>query len=161
MAYMIEGLDPQQFRPLFAMDAGQLRDARATRMAAGAEGKYPCRVSLEDAAPGDELALVHFTNHDVETPYRNSFAIYVREAASVPASYIDRVPPILRGRPISLRCYSEAGNLVAAGIALADDVDAQLRTRLTKPEVAYIDSHNAMHGCFAARINRYDGGHDE
>ncbi|WP_145923696.1 DUF1203 domain-containing protein [Sphingopyxis macrogoltabida] len=63
--------------------------ARATRVQAGEDGKYPCRVSLLDADPGDELALVHFTNHDVETPYRNAFAIFIRECAQEAAEYID------------------------------------------------------------------------
>lgn len=158
MTYRIRGLDPRQFKPLFAMNPEDLGRARAKRVTAGAGGRYPCRVSLRDADPGDELALVHFTNHDVETPYRNAFAIYVREAADEPADYVDELPPVLRARPIALRGYDAAGNLAQAAIALSDDVDRSIRTLLDNPVIAYIDAHNAMHGCFAARIERHGEG---
>ena len=158
MTYRIRGLDPQQFKPLFAMDADGLARARAIRVSAGDDGKYPCRVSLRDADPGDELALLHFTNHDVETPYRNAFAIYVRKSASEAADYIDELPPVLRARPIALRGYDAAGNLAQAAIAMNDDVDQSLRALLIDPAIAYIDAHNAMHGCFAARIERHGEG---
>ncbi len=158
MTYRIRGLDPQQFKPLFVMDPEGLKRARATRTTAGNDGRYPCRVSLRDADPGDELALLHFTNHDVETPYRNAFAIYVRKSASEAADYIDELPPVLRARPIALRGYDAGGNLVQAALAIDDDVDHSLRALLDDPAIAYIDAHNAMHGCFAARIERYGEG---
>lgn len=90
--------------------------------------------------------------------YRNSFAIYVRRDAGCAAEFVDAVPPVLRHRPISLRCYAIEGTLYRAAIALQDDVDPIVRELLQDPDVAYIDAHNAMHGCFAARIERYDAG---
>lgn len=154
MTYRIRGLDPAAFTHLFAADAPALDRNLARREVAGPAGRYPCRVSLEDAAPGEALVLTHYTNHAVASPYRNAFAIYVRAAADAAAEYVDAVPPILRGRPIALRGYDAQGNLHRAALALADDVDAQTRTLLADPAVAYIDAHNAMHGCFAARIER-------
>lgn len=155
MTYRVRGLDPEQFEPLFAFGSQELSESRATLLRAGTDGRYPCRVSLEDATPGEELALVHFTNHAVETPYRNAFAIYVRRDAARPADFEDSVPPILRGRPIALRRYTSEGNLQAASLALNDDVDQQVRALLKDEKTAYIDAHNAMHGCFAARIERH------
>lgn len=155
MTYRIRGLDPAAFAHLFSATSDALQDSLARREVAGATGYYPCRVSLQDAAPGEPLVLAHYANHDVASPYRNAFAIYVREAAETAAEYIDAVPPILRGRPIALRGYDAHGDLHRAALALADDVDAQARALLADPAVAYIDAHNAMHGCFAARIDRY------
>lgn len=154
MTFRIRGLDPTQFSSFFSMDESGLAASRATRVTAG-QGRYPCRVSLEDAVQGEELMLIHHTNHDVETPYRNAFAIFVRKYASEAADYVDSVPPILRGRPIALRCYNDGGNLVTAGLSLKDDVDVILRSLLEREDVAYIDAHNAMHGCFAARAERH------
>lgn len=154
MTYRIRGLDPATFAPLFAAEPAELERNLARREVAGATGYYPCRVSLQDAAPGETLMLTHYANHAVASPYRNAFAIYVREAAEAAAEYVDAVPPILRGRPIALRGYDAQGDLHRATLALADDVDAQARTLLDDPAVAYIDAHNAMHGCFAARIER-------
>ena len=155
MTYCITGLDPARFAPLFAMDDGALAAHRAVRTFAG-EGRYPCRVSLEDARPGEELILLHHTSHAVETPYRSAFAIYVRKGASRAARCVDTLPPVLRGRPIALRCFDRSGNLVTAGLALEDNVDALARAMFDRPDIAYIDAHNAMHGCFAARIERHE-----
>ena len=40
---------------------------------------YPCRISLTDAREGDELLLVNYEHHPVHSPYRMSYAIYVRK----------------------------------------------------------------------------------
>jgi len=154
MTYRIRGLDPAIFADQLALDDASLAAQRARREVAG-EGRFPCRVTLEDAQPGEALLLTHYANHAVEGPYRNAFAIYVRAGAREAADYVDSLPPVLRARPIALRGYTAAGDLHRAALALADDIDAQARALLTDPEVAYIDAHNAMHGCFAARIERH------
>lgn len=157
MTYRIQGLEPGEFSEFFAMSTEQLKDRRAMRVIAGETGKYPCRVSLEDAAPGEELVLLHHIHHAVETPYRSAFAIFVRKAADRAAVYVDRCPPVFAGRPLSLRSFDEGGCLVAARLAMPGEADAAIREALADPAVAYIDAHNAAHGCFAARIRRYDG----
>jgi hypothetical protein len=157
MTYRIRGLEPGQFTEYFAMGDRALDAVLARRVVASPDGRFPCRVSLDDAAPGEELVLVNFTNHAVATPYRNTFAIFVRKDAQVAADFIDALPPVLRGRPIALRGYAVDGSLDRAELALKDDVDAMVRDLLADPAVAYIDAHNAKHGCFAARIERYDG----
>lgn len=156
MTYRIRGLDPAQFSDRFAMDEGALAAALSQRLIAQPEGRYPCRVSLEDAAPGEEILLTSFTNHAVDTPYRNTFAIYVRRRAESAAEFVDRLPPVLRGRPIALRGYTRAGTLHRAALAVEDDVDVAVRDLLDDENIAYIDAHNAKHGCFAARIERYE-----
>lgn len=154
MTYRIRGLDPQQFAHTFAFARAGAGGGLNRCEVAGA-GRYPCRVSLEDAAQGEEVLLTHYTNHAVDTPYRNAFAIYVRAAADRAADYVDCLPPILRARPIALRGYDCPGNLHRAALALSDNVDAMARQLLDDPAIAYIDAHNAMHGCFAARIERH------
>ena len=49
------------------------------RHAGLASGPRPCRISLTDAKPGDELILVNHEHHAVASPYRMRFAIYVRK----------------------------------------------------------------------------------
>lgn len=156
MTYRIRGLDPAQFAHRFAMEPCALAASLSQRLTTGPDGTYPCRVSLEDAAPGEEILLTNFTNHAVDTPYRNSFAIYVRRKADRAAEFVDRLPPVLRARPIALRGYTAAGLLHRASLALEDDVDAAIRDLLNDGDIAYIDAHNAKHGCFAARIERYE-----
>ena len=157
MTYRIRGLDPAQFAGRFAMDDGALAAALSQRLTAQDQGYYPCRVTLEAAKPGEEILLTSFTNHSVDTPYRNTFAIYVRRNAEKAAEFVDRLPPVLRARPIALRGYTGEGALHRAELSLEDDVDAAVRDLLKDEDISYIDAHNAKHGCFAARIERYEG----
>ncbi|HQV04005.1 MULTISPECIES: DUF1203 domain-containing protein [unclassified Novosphingobium] len=156
MTYAISGLDPAQFAPLFAMSDAELAERRARRVTALADRGFPCRISLEDARAGDELILLHHTSHAVDTPYRSAYAIYVRKDAA-PVRYVDCLPPVFEGRPLGLRGFDASGVLRDARLALPDDAEAKIAELLANPAIAYIDAHNAAHGCFAARIERHEG----
>ncbi|WP_295640140.1 DUF1203 domain-containing protein [Novosphingobium sp.] len=156
MTYSIEGLDPAPFAPLFALDDAALAACGAMRVAASASRGFPCRVSLEDAREGDELILLHHVSHDVPTPYRSAYAIYVRKGVQRAGPWIDATPPVFEGRPIALRGFGADGLLKAATLALPGDADRAIRALLDNAAIAYIDAHNAAHGCFAARIERHE-----
>jgi hypothetical protein len=154
MTYRIEGLSPAPFAPLFAMDDAELERNDARRVTATASRGFPCRVSLEDAREGEGLILVNHVSHDVATPYRSAFAIYVRESAEAPAEYVDETPPVFEGRPLGLRGFDADGMLKAALLAMPGEADARIRELFANEEIATIHAHNAAHGCFAARIER-------
>jgi hypothetical protein len=139
---------------LFDLDEASLADHNAVRVVAGETGRYPCRISLEDAKPGERVLLLNYQHQDAATPYRSNYAIYVREAALETRRLVDELPPVLRGRPIALRAFDAAGMLVGAELALNDDVEAAIGRQFANPEAAYLHAHNAAHGCFAARIDR-------
>jgi hypothetical protein len=155
MTYRITGLDPAEFAPLFALDDSALAAQRAQRVTAAASKGFPCRVSLRDADEGDELVLLHYANHAVDTPYRNAFAIYVRKDAAKAAEYVDTAPTVFQGRPIALRGYTAGGMLADARLALPGEADTAIRALLEDEAIAYIDAHNAAHGCFSARVHRH------
>ncbi len=154
MTYRITGLDPQSFAPLFALDDDQLSERGAVRVIASADRGFPCRITLEDAKAGEELILLNHTSHDVATPYRSTYAIYVRNQAGQ-ADYRDVIPPVFEGRPLGLRGFDSAGMLRDARLASPGEADARIRDLFANPEIAYIHAHNAAHGCFAAKIERY------
>lgn len=153
MTYRIIPLSPEPFALLFAMDDTQLANHNARRVTATGPG-FPCRVSLEDAETGETLILFNHTSHDVQTPYRSAYAIYVREHAEAAKPYIDATPPVFEGRPIALRGFDEGGMLQNATIAMPGQADARIRELFDAPEIAYIHAHNAAHGCFSCRIER-------
>ena len=155
MTYVICGLEPQQFAPLFELSDAELARRGAMRVTASASRGFPCRVSLEDAREGDELMLLNHTSHDVPTPYRSNYAIYVRAGAAQAGPLIDQTPPVFEGRPLGLRGFGTDGLLKDAKLALPDQADPAIRDLFDNPEIAYIDAHNAAHGCFAARIERH------
>jgi len=157
MTYRITGLPSDPFASLFALDDIELAKHRARRVVADSDRGFPCRVSLEDARAGEELLLIHHTHHAVETPYRSAFAIYVRRQASAAAVWRDCPPPVFAGRTLSLRAFTEAGEMVRAQLARDGEADRAIRALLDDRAVAYIDAHNAAAGCFAARVERDEG----
>lgn len=157
MTYRITGLSPEPFAPLFALDDAELAQRNARRVTAAADQGFPCRVSLTDAKMGEQLILLHHTSHDVATPYRSAYAIYVRETAGEPADYIDTPPPVFEGRPLGLRGFGEDGLLKDARLALPGQADTAIRDLFADARIAYIHAHNAAHGCFAARVDRHEG----
>jgi hypothetical protein len=153
MAYRIEGLAPEAFESLFSMTEGELAARGAVRVTADSASGYPCRVSLEDAAPGEELVLLNHVSHDVAGPFRTAYAIYVRKDAA-PASYADEAPAYLDKRTLGLRGFDAEGTLRHALLAPPGEADARIRELLERPDIATIHAHNAAYGCFLARIER-------
>jgi Protein of unknown function (DUF1203) len=154
MAYRIEGLKRDDFAALFAMNDAELARNGAVRVTASGPG-FPCRVSLRDADAGEALILVNYTSHDVATPYRSAYAVYVREQAQDVSPLIDTTPPVFEGRPLGLRAFEANGMLLDAALALPGQADEKIRALFDNPAIAYIHAHNAAHGCFSARVERH------
>lgn len=154
MTYRIDGLAPDRFRHLFALDDAALAQRNAMRVRATTQPGFPCRVTLEDAPVGQELILLNFVSHDVATPYRMAYAIYVSEQAAPAPSYVDGIPPVFAGRTIGLRGFDEEGMLRAAALAGPGEADDHIRGLFARDDLATIHAHNAAHGCFLAQVVR-------
>ena len=154
MSFIVTGLPVETFQPLFQLTDAELAERGMVREIAGPAGRYPCRVTLRDAEPGESLLLVNFEHQTAPTPYRSSYAIYGNEAAAEAARFENELPPVLRGRPIALRAFDAGGMLIGAELALNDDVAEAIARRFEDPNAAYLHAHNAAHGCFSARIDR-------
>ncbi len=153
MTYRIEGLKRAEFAPLFVMTDAELAEQGAIRMKADGPG-FPCRISLEDAPAGEDVILLNYTSHAVATPYRSSYAIFVRPDAQEIDPLVDQTPPVFEGRPIALRGFDANGMLKNAGLALPGQADEKIKALFADPAITYIHAHNAAHGCFSARIER-------
>lgn len=154
MTYRISGLSPQPFAHLIGAGEEALARAGAARVRADGPG-FPCRISLADAKAGDTLILVNHVSHDVATPYRSAYAIYLNEASREAAEYVDSTPPVFEGRPIALRAFDAGGMLRNAALALPGEADAKIGLLFADDGIAYIHAHNAAHGCFSARVERH------
>src|SRR6478672_12451398 len=102
MNFRIRGLEAGQFSHLFALSEAELAAQGALRKIA--DGPCPCRVSLTDATPGDEVILVNYEHHAVASPYRMRFAIYVRQGEKT-YDRVDEVPEQLRKRTLAARAF--------------------------------------------------------
>jgi hypothetical protein len=151
--FVIAGLDPARFDPYFRLDDAALEAAGGRRVVADGPG-YPCRVSLTEAAPGEELVLLEYRHHDVASPYRASGPIYVRRASQAAARHVGEVPDALRRRLLSVRAYDHAGDLREAEVVSGDHLGDLLIRWFRRADIAVVHLHNARPGCFVARVVR-------
>lgn len=149
MAYHISGLDPAPFA-----DTDALIAAGAIRVTADQPNAFPCRITLEDAEAGESLLLLNYISADVDTPFRASHAIFIREGAAEAPRYIDVVPPLIERRATSLRAFDKAGMMRAAMVATPGEADSGIRRLLEDEEIDHVDIHTAAWGCFLARAER-------
>lgn len=154
VTYRIEGLDPAPFASLFAASDDALAAERAERVTATSNSGFPCRVSLKDAAEGDELILLHHVSNEVDRPFRMAHAIYVRPGAERATPVHDAVPAMLDKRTLGLRAFDCDGMMVDARLAQPGEADTKIRDLFDDPRAAYIHAHNAAYGCFLAAIER-------
>jgi hypothetical protein len=152
--FRITGLSLEPFKPLFALDDAGLARHGASRRVADSKPGYPCRVSLVDAEPGEPLILLPYTHHDVDSPYRSSGPIFVREQACESSLDVDEVPEVVRGRLMSLRAYDAAGLMVGADVVAGQEVAAAIGRFFADEQVAYLHLHNARPGCYSCRVDR-------
>ena len=154
MSFRATGLPLSPFEPLFVLDDDPLAARGMRRVTADAKPGFPCRVSLADAEPGERLILLPFEHQPAHSPYRASGPIFVREAARTPFDEVDVVPPVLRGRQLSVRAYDAAGLMVDADVLDGDDVESAITRFFAREDVEYLHVHNAKRGCYACRIDR-------
>jgi hypothetical protein len=155
MSFVISGLPAESFRPLFGLSDAALAERGVMRRVVDAKPGFPCRVTLEDAEPGETVLLLNYVHQPADTPFRASHAIFVREAEHPTRRVVDEVPAAIRARQhISLRAFDDAGMLVDAEVAPGVALQPVIERLLGRPEVAYLHAHYAGMGCYAARIDR-------
>lgn len=155
MDFRIEGLSPDAFEPLFSLDDEALAARGARRRIADHKPGFPCRVSLEDAEPGEEVLLLPWEHHATPSPYRASGPIYVRKIATKAwAGAPGSVPSMLRHRLLSIRAYDAAGMMRGADVCEGNDLERTISTLFEDPSTAYLHVHNAKPGCFNCRVDR-------
>lgn len=155
MAYRIRGLDPQLFHDHFRRDDAELASLGIVRRRVSERGTTPCRVSLAEAEPGEEVLLLSFEHQTQEgSPYRASGPIFVRRSVSAPFDATDVVPAVLEPRLLSLRAYDASGMIVDAEVVPGVEVESHIHRYWSRPDVAYLHAHFARRGCFACRIDR-------
>jgi hypothetical protein len=154
MSFRITGLPAKDFAHLFGLSDEELAARGAVRRSADARSPgYPCRVSLTDARPGDELLLVNYEHHPVSSPYRMRFAVYVRKGEET-YDAIGEVPLQLRIRTLAVRAFDADAMMVGCELIDGHQLEAAVERLFADPRAAYLHVHYAAPGCYAARIDR-------
>jgi hypothetical protein len=152
--FQISALPRDRFTDLFTLDDTALAELGAKRYVADRKPGFPCRVSLEDAEPGERVLLVPFAHQPEASPYRAAGPIFVREAARTGDVPPDTIPELLRSRVLSVRAYDAAHLMIDADVVDGREVVPLLARMLARPRVAYVHIHFAKPGCFACRVDR-------
>lgn len=155
MTFRILGLDRRSIAPLLTLSDEALRRAGAQRMVADSHPGFPCRVTLEDAQPGEEVILLNHRHLPHATPYQAQGPIFVRTRLSAERfESVDAVPQQLASRLLSVRAYDDAGMMLDADVADGKDAAALFERLLDNPSASFLHVHFARRGCYAALVER-------
>jgi hypothetical protein len=154
MAFRITGLPVEPFAELFDLPDEALAARGAVRRVADDRSPgYPCRISLTDARPGDELLLVNHEHHPVASPCRMRFAVHVRRGEER-FDAVGLVPEQLRLRTLAVRAFDAGAMMVGWELTGGDRLEEAIVRLLADPRAAYLHVHFAAPGCYAARVDR-------
>lgn len=156
MSFVIQALPPENFDRLFELEPDELDRLGARRCIADGNPGYPCRVSLRDAAPGEELLLCNFAHQDGAGPYRASGPIFVGRHARPAAPEPGGVPDMLRSRVLSVRAYDARHEMIAAEVVDGRRVEEAIDRLFESGAASYLHVHFAGRGCYACRVVRAD-----
>ena len=151
MNFRIVGLPANEFTHLFDLPDADLAAVGGVRRIA--DGNYPCRVSLTDSQPGEELVLVNYEHHSVASPYRMRFAIFVRKGDQT-YDKVNEIPEQLRKRMLAVRAFDSKGMMVDHRLVDGKEVEPVIERLLTPSNVDYLHIHFASPGCYAAKVER-------
>lgn len=154
MHFRIQGLPAGKFASLFSLSDDELGQQGAVRrIAAARDPGYPCRVSLTDSQPGDELILLNYEHHPAASPYRMCFAIYVRKGEET-FDALDCVPEQLRKRMLAVRAFDAGAMMIGWELSDGGKLEEAIERLFADPRAAYLHIHVAAPGCYAARVER-------
>lgn len=153
-SFQLVGIDHEPFEPLFELSDAELAAQEIVGSIADSHPAFPCRVSLEDAAVGDGLLLLHYLHHPVGSPYRASGPIYIRRGQARRVLAPGVVPDYVARRSISVRAYDSEHMMRAAHVSEGTGVAGVLEQLFTDLAAAYIHLHNAKQGCFSCLARR-------
>lgn len=154
MSFRVLGIDPGQFSHLYELSDADLAAAGAKRYVVDAKPGFPDRIEVRDMEIGDRAILLNYEHQPADTPYRSRHAIFVREGAKVALDVINTIPEVIRIRPISLRAFSEDGEMLHPDLSDGEDLVPLIERFFGDPGVAYLHAHYARRGCYAACIIR-------
>lgn len=153
MSFRIAGVDPAPFRHLHAASDAELERLGARRVRVEATHAAPCRISLDDAEPGETVILLSYEHQAAPTPYRQQGPIFIRETEAR-FDGADVIPPAFARRTLSLRAFDASHMMIDADVVDGADAAARVERMFDNPEADYIHAHYARRGCFAGLIRR-------
>ena len=152
--FQIKALQESEFAPLFNLDSQKLAEKGAIRMTVDKKLAFPCRVSLEDSEPGEEVILLPYQHHKTNSPYQALGPIYVRKNAATAKPAMNEIPKLLNHRLLSLRGYDKHGMMKASMVTDGQNLKECINEMFSNEEIGYVHIHNAKPGCYMCEVVR-------
>ena len=152
--FKLIALDKEQFAGYFNMSEPELSKMGIHKMIVDDFPGFPCRVSLEDAEIGEEVILLNYEHHNVNSPYKSSGPVFVRKKAQTATPGVNEIPVMFNHRLLSLRGYDKNALMIFADVTQGDKLKEKLHAILENNEIEYLHIHNAKPGCYNCRVER-------
>ena len=152
--FRLEPLRIEEFMPYFKLSDEELQKLSAKWIVADTKPGIPCRVSLADAEVGERVLAMPFIHHDVQSPYRASGPVFVREIAETANLAVNEIPIMFRHRLLSVRAYDSDSMMVDAQVIQGTDLKQTILDQFENCDVEYLHIHNANPGCFDCTVRR-------
>ena len=152
--FRLEPRPIEEFSPLFKLSDEELHKRSARWLVADMKPGIPCRVTLADAEVGERVLATPFVHHDVQSPYRASGPVFVRETAQTVNLAVNEIPIMFRHRLLSLRAYDSDGMMVDAKVIQGTELEQAIEDHFENRDVEYQHIHNADPGCFNCTVLR-------
>ncbi|WP_281560550.1 DUF1203 domain-containing protein [Thalassomonas sp. RHCl1] len=152
--FQIIPVDIEAFQPVLSLAPEALASAHAKVLDVDEHPGYPCRVSLIEAKVGEQVLVLPYNHHDVDSPYRASGPVFVRLNAQTHLPAINEIPEVVQHRLLSLRAYNSEHMMIDAIVIPGRELKAAIETMFAREQVNYLHIHNANPGCFSCAVQR-------
>lgn len=149
-------LEKEIFQDLFNLNDAALQALGAIRMTVDEKPGFPCRVSLQDAEMGEEVILLSYQHHKVNSPYQSSGPIFVRKTAATATVGVNEIPLLFHHRLLSIRAYNKAAIMIEASVVEGKYLKNTILHIFENNEVVYLHIHNAKPGCYNCCVIKVD-----
>ncbi len=152
--FQFVALDKKQFEDFFNVDEAELKKRDIAKMVADTFPGFPCRVSLEDAEVGEEVILLNYNHHAVNSPYKSSGPIFVRRIAQTSSPEINEVPTMFNHGLLSIRGFDNNSMMIFADVTKGESLKDQIFEIFKNENIDYLHIHNAKPGCYNCLVKR-------
>lgn len=149
MNFRIRGIDETVCNRFFQMSEEELAANNAKKIVVEERYSAPCRLSLTDCVPGDEVVAFNYFHHNVCSPYRGFGPVFVKLNAKKVFIADNTLPElVLDDRRFSIRSYDASSVMVTAEVVLGRDIKAYIDKIFLDKRIAYSQVHFAASGCW-------------
>ncbi len=152
--FQLVALNKNQFEHLFDLDETELAKKGIQKMLVDNFPGFPCRVSLADAEIGEEVILLNYEHHNVNSPYNSSGPIFIRKIAQTIKPKVNEIPIMFNHRLLSLRGYDNKSMMIFTEVVKGEILKETLLEILKNQKIEYLHIHNAGPGCYNCLVKR-------